>query len=173
MCMNLNVEKWKEFKVKDIFPKVRVKHYSAVPETEGNIPFISSTSVNNGISCYVDETPIPGNCITVSTNGDCFDCFYQDRPFVLSSDAEALYNENLNPRSALFICSVLKLEKNKYSYGRKPKNDKVYETIIKLPATESGKPDWQFMEDYIKSIKHKPLTTKNVGGVRITYSWCE
>lgn len=148
---DLNVENWCEFRVGDIFLKRKVKHFSAMPEVEGNMPFVSSTSVNNGIAAYVDENGIDGNCITVSTNGDCF---YQPSSFALSNDAEALYNKNLNEYNAMFIISVMTLEKIKYGYGRKPKNDKVYDTIIRLPITPSGEPDWQFMEDYIKSLPY-------------------
>ena len=32
---------------------------------------------------------------------------------------------------------------------------------MRLPATASGDPDWQFMEDFIKSLNHKPLSTSN------------
>lgn len=150
----LDIQNWKEFRVGDIFPKKKVKHFSAIPEMEGTTPFVSSTSVNNGIVTYVDEDGIKGNCITVSTNGDCFDCFYQPVSVALSNDAEALYNANLNKYNAMFIISVLTLEKNKYGYGRKPKNDKVYDTIIKLPVDTNGNPDWQFMENYIKSLPY-------------------
>lgn len=45
-------------------------------------------------------------------------------------------------------------EKYKWSYGRKPKNNKVYDTIIKLPVDEKGEPDWVFMENYIKSLPY-------------------
>lgn len=145
-----DVSSWKEFKVKDLFKKVSVKHYPAIPEDEGNIPFISSTSLNNGISGYVEADAIDGNCITVSTNGDCFDCFYQEKDFAISTDVEALYNDKLNTYNALFIVTILKMQKLKYGYGRKPKNGKLYETVIKLPAC-NDEPDWKYMEDYIKN----------------------
>ena len=187
--MRLNIEDWKEFYVGNIFKKVKIKKYSAIPESEGETPFISSTSVNNGVSTKVDEKPINGNCITVSTNGDCFDVFYQREPVVVSSDVEVLYLDKLNEINAMFLCTVLRQEKFKYSYGRKPKKDKVFDTLIKLPicrdennepiidatkkySDEGYIPDFEWMENYIKSLKHKPLTTSNGGvGVRISYSW--
>ena len=150
----LNVQQWGEFRVGDLFPKTKSKHYSSIPDIEGDIPFVSSTAENNGISDYVNAIPIEGNCITVSTNGDCFDCFYHHNKIAVSVDTEILYNTHLNSHSAIFIASILKQEKIKYGYGRKPKNDKVYDTIIRLPQTPSGDPDWQFMEDYIKSLPY-------------------
>lgn len=165
-----NYDCWQQFKVGDLFPKRKAKHYSKIPEMQGDIPFVSSTSLNNGISAKVNADYIEGNCITVSTNGDCFDCFYQPDKFCISSDAEALYNDNLNKYNALFICSVLMLEKKKYCFGIKPKNGKVYNTIIKLPAkhilSNDGTiiyekddnnnfiPDWKYMEKYIQSLQY-------------------
>ena len=100
----------------------------------------------------VDKATVEGNCITVSTNGDCFDCFYQLDNIVLSNDVETLHNDHINFYMALFINTVMIKEKE--FYNRKPKNDKVYDTIIKLPVDSKGKPDWKFMEGYIKSLSY-------------------
>ena len=54
----------------------------------------------------------------------------------------------------MFIITILTAEKYKWAYGRKPKNNKVYDTIIKLPVDSKGNPDWQFMENYIKSLPY-------------------
>ena len=73
---------------------------------------------------------------------------------------------------------MLQNEQYKYSYGRAFLIDRIQETRMKLPiqhnsdgtpyidpdciySEEGYVPDWQFMEDYIKSLHHKPLTTKN------------
>lgn len=140
-----------------------MKHFSAIPEETGTIPFVSSKAVNNGITEKVDEKAISGNCITVSTNGGGFDCFYQPNEIVVSNDVEVLYNTNLNEYNAMFIITVMMLEKPKYSYGRKPKNGKVYDTIIKLPSiftnnneyrNDGYEPDWNYMEKYIKKLPY-------------------
>ena len=71
----------------------------------------------------------------------------------------------------MFLCTILRQEKFKYSYGRKPKNDKVFNTIIKLPIckdennepiidtthkySEQGYvPDFELMEEYIKHLSY-------------------
>lgn len=171
--MNLNIEEWGTFKIKDLFPKVTVNKYSSIPESEGVVPFISSTSENNGVTTYCNEESIPGNCITVSTNGECLDAFYHSERIAISSDVEVLYSKKLNAKNALFICTIIKWNKYKFSYGRKAKSGKLFALELKLPQTSLGKPDWDFMENYIKSLNHKPITTKNLfrGGARITYTW--
>ena len=169
--MQIDTTDWIDFEVGKLFEKIKVKKHSSTPEINGASPFISSTSLNNGVSTYVAEETIPGNCITVSTNGDCFDAFYQEDPIVISSDVEVLYSDFLNKKIALFICTILEMEKYKWSYGRKPKGYKVFTTVIKLPA-KKGKdqkyiidcekiyseegfiPDFEYMENFINSISY-------------------
>lgn len=159
----METNNWKEFYVGDIFPKKRISKFSSIPEEEGKIPFVSSTSMNNGVSSFCDEEPINGNCITVSTNGDCFDAFYQPNPIAVSSDVDVLYNDKLNKFNALFICSILRLEKFKWAYGRKPKNDKVFKTKIKLPVKKHDdlEPDWDYMTSFVKKLWNDNLNSKN------------
>lgn len=167
----LDTTDWIDFEVGKLFEKVKVKKHSSTPEINGASPFISSTSLNNGVSTYVADETIPGNCITVSTNGDCFDAFYQEEPIVISSDVEVLYSDFLNKKIAMFICTILEMEKYKWSYGRKPKGDKVFKTVIKLPAKKGENqkyiidyekvysdegyiPDFKYMEDFINGISY-------------------
>lgn len=162
---------WKCFKIGRIFKKIDVKKYSSIPDTDGITPFVSATGLNNGVSSYVNEKSIDGNCITVSTNGGCFDSFYHQERIAISTDVDVLYSQYLNPKVAIFICTILKQEKYKWSYGRKPKNNKVYTTYIYLPAKKDNKglfiidakkefsddgyiPDWDFMENYISNLHY-------------------
>lgn len=56
---------------------------------------------------------------------------------------EVLTNDYyLNKFNAHFIRSILKLEQRKNEIMvRKPKNNAIMETVIKLPADQNGKPD--------------------------------
>ena len=40
----------------------------------------------------------------------------------------------------------------KYSYTDKCSANKAEAEMVALPATSDGQPDWQYMEDYMKSI---------------------
>jgi len=160
----METNNWIYFKIGDLFPKIRIEKHPNIPEEYGEIPFVSSSSINNGVSSFCSENPISGNCITVSTNGDCFDAFYHESPIAVSTDVEVLYSKKLNKYNALFICSVLRMEKFKWTYGRKPKMDKVFNTQIKLPYIKKenkNEPDWDYMTDYIKSIWVKGIKTNN------------
>ena len=60
----------------------------------------------------------------------------------------------LNKYIAFFLLPIIEKEKFRYEYGRKFGTKRMTETKIKLPATQKDVPDWQFMEDYIKSINY-------------------
>lgn len=180
--MNLNVRNWKEFKVGKIFDVSTTKMSVKDDLGEGNTPFISRTAMNNGCDGYVgvDADKISeGNCLTIGAEG--IYCFYQPRDFATGNKVYTLRNKNLTPLSYLFIATILNKEDYKYSYGRARIKSKLEEEIIKLPIkynldgsiiiddsyrySEKGYiPDWDFMEQYIKSLNHKPLSTTNQWG---------
>ena len=150
-----NFTKWSNFKIKDIFIKPKIKKFSSTPEeNKGEVKFVTSKSSDQGVDDWIDTKHFITNVITVSTNGNCFDCFYHERKIAISSDVEVLTNDYLNKFNAHFITSILKLEQKKWNYGRKPKNNAIMETVIKLPADQNGKPDWNFMERYVKSLPY-------------------
>ena len=51
----------------------------------------------------------------------------------------------------MFISTVISNEKYRYNYGRKWDKAAMLETNIKLPVKDDSNPDWEFMENYIKS----------------------
>ena len=159
---------FKEFRVSDLFEPVKVKKYSKKPESIGLIPFVSCQTTNNGISSYCDETPEIKHCITVSTNGNCFDCFWHDYPIIPSIDVEVLSKDGITNDMgvALYLCSVLAPHTQFYSYSNKPKGGKVFNTIIPLPVTPHPDSshvytvddiDWQYMQDTIKELEQDTI----------------
>ena len=91
-------------------------------------------------------------------------CFYQGEDFVCGDHMVICRADWINLHTALFIISILKQEKYKYSYGRAFKMELISNTMLKLPAAADNTPDWDYMESYIKSLNHKPLATANRGG---------
>ena len=171
MCMNLNTPLWKEFTIGDYFDVYLSSGDLKIDDCEpGNIPLISSGSTNNGIVGYIDEKGdgkaqiFKANCITV----DMFcNAFYQNEDFYAVSHGRVNVlcpKFKCNLQIGLFICSIIKKEQFKYSYGRAVYSSEIARMIIKLPSTPDNEPDWNYMEQYIKSIKHKPLSTANQGG---------
>ena len=157
---NIDVKKWKEFKIKELFDVVKTKNVTQedIEYFIGDeIPYVTRTSLNNGVNCFIQKNNKfkleKGNCITIGGEGAVIN--YQPNSFITGNNITAIYNPYLNENIGLFIVSILKLEQFKYSYNRAYNQKQVRETIIKLPAASTGEPDWQFMEDYIKSLKER------------------
>ena len=104
----------------------------------------------------VPELISKGNCILFIGDGQGSVGYttYQPLDFIGSTTLSCGYNENLNQYNGLFLVSVLDLERFRYSFGRKYGKEQMLKSKIKLPVDKKGNPDWQFMEDYIKSLPY-------------------
>lgn len=127
----------------------------------------------------LDGKLFDGGCVAVTVNGSVCNAFYQVEQFTCSHDITALYIPSMfmTESVGLFIASVIMKDKYRWSYGRKPHSvEKFGKSRISLPVQHdaSGKPiidqnqkysddgyvpDWDFMEQYMKSLNHPSLTT--------------
>ncbi|MBQ6910204.1 MAG: N-6 DNA methylase, partial [Synergistaceae bacterium] len=165
---DLNTQSWKEFRVGDFFDVELSKGDIKADEIdEGDVLLISSGCENNGVIKRIDGVGdgkaeiFSGNKITVDMFGNAY---YQAEPFYAVSHGRVnilTAKFDLNKYIALFIATLINGEQFKYSYGRAVYSNVVTNMTLKLPAAKTGKPDWQFMENYIKSLHHKPITTRN------------
>lgn len=184
--MRLDIQNWKPFITARLFPVMENGKANQQMLDEGNECFyVGAKKDDNGvmIHCIRDESLITkGNCIVFICNGQGSVGFanYMDVDFIGTTDIVAGYNEHLNEYVGAFLATIYSQERPKYSFGRKWKTH-LRDTEVKLPIQrntdgtavkdDSGQysddgfvPDWQFMEEYIKSLYHKPLTTKNKVG---------
>jgi len=162
--VNLNINSWKRFSFDDVFYIKRGESEYIVDLKKGDVPYISATSSNNGVSYYVKTANNTGNKITLSYDGTIGEAFYQKKGFFASEKIAVLEprNKELNPYLAMFLITVIRKENFRYNYGYKWSIDtRMKKTQIKLPADNSGDPDWHFMEDYIKSL---PYSSNLPGG---------
>lgn len=157
----LDIIKWKNFKYNELFYLERGKGGSKknAEIKVGKIPFVSATTENNGISCYTSIPSIyDGNMITIANNGNGVGtAFYQNKKFIANSDVTILKPKKtfkLNKYIAIFVITLIQLEKYKYNYGRKWTIDRMKNSVIKLPIDASENIDYEFMENYIKSLKY-------------------
>lgn len=151
----MKTDNWKEFKLIDLFDITKGNNATKTG-AEKTYPYISSTTTNNGISDYKESQAYhPGDLLTVSANGACMDTFYQPNDFISCGDINVLYPKfkEFNKYVAMFFIPILELEKFKFGYGRKSNLERIKGLIIKLPVDEKGEPDYEYMEDYIKSLK--------------------
>ena len=171
--MNLNVDSWKEFRLGDLFSEMHKAEAHVKGELEcydvpldNTIRFVSRTEMNNGCDCYVLNNSLSGieKANAIAIGDTTATCFYQGEDFVCGDHMVICRADWINLHTALFIISILKQEKYKYSYGRAFKMELISNTMLKLPAAADNTPDWDYMESYIKSLNHKPVATANRGG---------
>ena len=154
---NLNIENWQYFNIESLFEvkgsksftKSDIKNYQ-----KGRFPYIVTSSENNGTEGLYDIFTEIGNVLTIDS-ATVGSCFYQKDNFTASDHVEKLIPKfNMNSYSALFLITIINLEKVRYNYGRKFAQLRIKKTDIKLPVDKDNNPDWKFMEDYIKSLPY-------------------
>ncbi len=172
----LVIDKWQEFEISRLFEIKSPASRSIKKYEEGEVPYVSSGSVNNGIISYLapkeNEKLEEGGCITVSPlDGSSF---FQEEDFLgrggAGSAISLLYNSNLNRYNALFICTVIKRAAQKFDYSDAFTSDNLKTLRLKLPTlcndddsyyfdnekrySDKGYvPDWKTMEMYMKEIE--------------------
>ena len=160
---SLEVGNWREFYVGELFDSIyKVASYHDDDLTSvsiGNknaIAYVTRTDQDNGVKSLVCDIGLAniesGNAIVIGDTTSTIS--YQPSPFVAGEHIIAVRAGWLNKFTGLFITCLLRQERYRYSYGRAYKLDLIRNTKLKLPVMPDGKPDWQFMENYIKSLPY-------------------
>ena len=153
--LTLDIENWQKFDYSEIF-NIK-KGNTPKKQNDGSVFLVSATGLNNGVSKTVASATNPNKrgLITVSSNGAVGDAFYQNQDFYATGDVNILFpNFDYNQFVAMFLITVIRQEKFRFNYGRKWGKEKMLSHKIKLPVNKNNQPDWQFMEDYIKSLPY-------------------
>lgn len=181
--MKIDFSKWKTFLFTEVFI-IKKGFYNKKPEESGNgtIPFLGATDKNNGVTAYytkdeinsssktgslpndaIDKKIFPGKSVCVTNNGSVGYAYYQESEFTCSHDVNPLYRKDgeFNYFTGLFVASIIMKDRYRWGYGRKWRPERMVKSKINLPATTEGKPDWDWMERFMKSLKHKPIKTRN------------
>jgi hypothetical protein len=144
----------------DLFRLFKITGTKTTPMLEleeygkGEFPYVTTQATNNGIGDFYNfETEI-GNVLTVDSAVIGF-CSYQPLNFSASDHVEKLIPKfHMNQYVALFVATIINKEQYRYNYGRKASQTRLKVARIKLPITQNGDPDWDFMERYIKSLPY-------------------
>lgn len=164
--MKLNIKMWKEFRLGDIFTPQYGVNMELINCTLSDSPdavnFVARTAENNGVVARVERIdgiePQQAGSITCASGGSVLSTFVQPKDFYSGRDLYLLIpHEEVSIEAKLFCCCVITQNKYRFNYGRQA-NKTLKDLLIKLPA-KGGKPDWRYMERYIKSLNYKPITT--------------
>ena len=158
---SINEKVWEEFYLNEIFTHIqRGKRLKKDDHKKGKIPYVSSTSLNNGIDSYVGNTKnvrVFSNCLTIANSGSVGETFYQPFSVIASDHVTKLENNELNSYTYLFISTVSKRLSEKYSFNREINDNRIQKEKILLPINSKKEPDYEYMENYIKKIEFEKL----------------
>lgn len=175
--MNLNEQIWHNFKINKLFSVEAGKYYYADEYTDGNTPYCSASAENNGVGKYIDlPADFDGNKIIAGKVG-CT-AFYQPNPFCATSDVNVLSPLfKMSEQVGIFITTIINKNENyRWNYGRQCRVGNTKNIVIKLPvqvddskrplldetkkfSDEGHIPNWGWIEDYIKTLNYKRVST--------------
>ena len=152
----LSEKEWKAFDIHEIFPEVqRGKRLKTEDHIVGDMAYISSSSENNGVDNFISNTEgvrMFEDCITLANSGSVGTAFYHPYKFVASDHVTKLKNVSFNKHIYLFIATIANRLSEKYSFNREINDKRLKRERIMLPVNKMGEPDYDFMEEYMKSI---------------------
>lgn len=139
------------FPITEVFKITRGNRLKKFDHVIGDIPYISSTKLNNGIDGYIVpplDWPIYSNAITLSNSGSVGYAFYHSYQFIASDHVTVLElrERTLTRNIFLYVKPILEAMKTKYNFGREISNKRLSREQILLPVTESGSIDWDYIE---------------------------
>ena len=160
--ISLKDRKWNSFYLNSVVTILGGKRLTKKDIKNGKTPFIGATDSNNGITAFSSKTneSLDQNTLGVNYNGSVVDNFYHPYKAIFSDDVKRIHIKNVDFPSAemyFFLKTVILKQKNKYQYGYKFNSKRMNQQKIMLPIDSNNQPDWQFMEDYIKSLPNANL----------------
>lgn len=149
-----NIEK-KELQIDKLSKYCNIFKKTALPQNQlesGLIPYVSTSSKNNGISDLVDEDPnFKGKCLTVALNGSVGEVFFQFDDFITSGDNAVLtLKEKYNPHLLFYIGAMIKNHQWRYNYYRKLNLTKLKKMQLAIPL-KNGEVDLEYIEKIVKN----------------------
>ena len=162
---SLKDKKWKEFFIVDIFPSIqRGKRLIKDNQISGNVPYVSSTAMNNGVDNFIqyDSKKMRKfkNCLSVANSGSVGSSFYEPFEYIASDHVTHLKNDKFNQYIYFFIATMTNRWSQKYNFNREINDPRISREKILLPVNSNDEPDYIYMEKYIKNIFYKKIIKK-------------
>lgn len=152
---------WREFNFNEIFRKIqRGKRLKKDDHIEGDIPYISSTSLNNGLDQFIgneDKVRKFKNNITLANSGSVGSCFYHEYEYIASDHVTSLTLDKADKYIFLFMATIIKRLEEKYSFNREINDKRIKKERFILPADKNGNPHWDYMSKFMKKIEAEKL----------------
>lgn len=153
----LDEKEWKPIFISSMFELVRGRENNMAMLEDGDTPLISAKANNNGLKGFVHNPKkiIAGQCITLNNDGDggAGLAYYQPANMALDSHVTALVPLiDMSAFVMLFIAKCISGLHGFFGHGLSISNPRAKRLRIMLPVTDSGEPDYKYMEQYSKNM---------------------
>ena len=149
---------WKEFWLRDLFEFKLPQGDLQVKQVEdGDIPLITPSAFNNGllqrVSADSNSTLFSANTLTVDMFGNAY---YQEEEYFVTAHGHVnvLFPKILlNKNNGMFIATAIRsMFLKKYGFSEMCTQKVLKNEKVKLPATTDGKPDYAYMDQYMRDV---------------------
>lgn len=158
--LDLEVD-WKEFFFTDIFKEIkRGKRLTKSDQIDGDTPYISSTSINNGVDNFIsndERVRKYANNLSLANSGSVGSCFYHKYEYIASDHITALTSEHADEYIYKFMSTVIRRLEEKYSFNREINDKRISREKLFLPIDKNGEPHWQYMSNFIKKLEKENI----------------
>ncbi|OUQ10090.1 hypothetical protein B5E88_07790 [Enterococcus cecorum] len=154
---------WRRFKVggKDGIFKVKNSkpyHKANLNVASNGIPYVTRTSMNNGLEDLIVDANYEKNPKnTISLGAENADFFFQGVEYVSGNKMYCISNDKITREVGLFLVQIFRqsIKECGFGYGKGLTGTRFKNRYIMLPIDENNKPNWHFMEEYIKERENK------------------
>ena len=169
---NIDTSSWKEFKLDELFEKIKTEKISGKANDfptcrtdEYTIPLLTAGADNQGLARYAKKNQCPTilkNVISISANGaNTGVTFYQNNEFAVLQDAYSIKLKDIeipNEQVGLFLASCIsKILHGNFSWTYKAGWERIKDLSIKLPVKESEEIDWDYMQERIAELEQERI----------------
>lgn len=154
----IDTSQWGEFCIGELFEVVKGSRLTKAAMREGGFRYVGASQFNNGITGTIGNNDHlhPGNVLTVCYNGPVGTTFYQDEVFWASDDVNVLYPKfDMTARTGMFIVPIIERLGSAYAYVDKWSLEVMKGSILRLPITQAGDPDWDAMEQTMREVTER------------------
>ncbi len=159
--VGLEEVEWEVFPFDKIFRKIqRGRRLKKDDHIDGDVPYVSSTSLNNGVDGFIgndDKVRKFKNNLTLANSGSVGSCFYHHYEYIASDHVTSLTLENADKYIYLFMATIVKRLEEKYSFNREVNDKRIRTEKLILPVDENGKPHWDYMSKFMQKIEAEKL----------------
>ena len=151
---NLDEKNWLDFEIGKIAQVDSGRDIYAQERIEGNMPYITSGTSNNGIGYFVgnENDSKAKNAISVNRNGAVGEAFYHPYSALYGNDCRRVsLNETQSPETQIFVAHMISNQKSAFSYSRKLGTARLQRLHLMLPTNSDGMPDYEYMSAYTQN----------------------